>query len=86
MKTRVAVMFGGRSVEHEVAIISGVQAMHHLDKEKYEVLPIYLGKNGEMLYSRDFLDINTFKHGSGFARKGVSPCSLDQGGRRDRFG
>lgn len=62
MKTRVAVMFGGRSVEHEVAIISGVQAMHHLDKEKYEVLPIYLGKNGEMLYSRGFLDINTFKH------------------------
>ncbi|MBP5618645.1 MAG: D-alanine--D-alanine ligase, partial [Clostridia bacterium] len=62
MKTRVAVLFGGRSVEHEVAIISGVQAMRYLDTEKYEVFPVYLGKEGEMLYSKDFQDINAFKH------------------------
>ena len=62
MKTRVAVLFGGRSVEHEVAIISGVQAMRYLDADKYEVFPVYLGKQGEMLYSLDFLDISTFKH------------------------
>ena len=62
MKTRVAVLFGGRSVEHEVAIISGVQAMRYLDTEKYDVFPVYLGKEGEMLYSREFTDINAFKH------------------------
>lgn len=64
MKTRVAVLFGGRSVEHEVAIISGVQAMRYLDADKYEIFPVYLGKEGEMLFSPDFLDINTFKHRS----------------------
>ncbi len=63
-KINLAVVFGGRSVEHEVAIISGVQAMSNLNKEKYNILPIYLGKDGEMLFSRDFLDINTFKSGS----------------------
>jgi len=38
MKINVCVIFGGRSTEHEVAIISANQAMHALDKEKYEVL------------------------------------------------
>ena len=40
MKITVAVFFGCSSVEHEVSIISGVQAMHSLDREKYTVLPI----------------------------------------------
>ena len=35
MKLRLGVIFGGESVEHEVSIISAVQAMKHLDEEKY---------------------------------------------------
>ncbi len=61
MKTRVLVLFGGQSVEHEVAIISAVQAMNYLNTEKYDILPVYITKNGKMLYSKDFLDINVFK-------------------------
>lgn len=61
MKINLAVVFGGKSVEHEVAIISAVQAMNHINKDKYNILPIYISKNGEMLYSQDFLDINIFK-------------------------
>ena len=61
-KINLAVVFGGRSVEHEVAIISGVQAMNNLNKDKYNILPIYLGKDGEVLYSSDFINIDTFKH------------------------
>ena len=61
MKTRVLVLFGGQSVEHEVAIISAVQAMNYLNTEKYEILPVYITKEGKMLYSKDFLDINVFK-------------------------
>ena len=34
MKTRVAVIFGGHSVEHEVSIISGLQALNALNKDK----------------------------------------------------
>ena len=36
MKIRVAVIFGGHSVEHEVSIISGIQAIGSMDKEKYD--------------------------------------------------
>ena len=41
MKLRVGVIFGGESVEHEVSIISAVQAMKSMDSEKYEIIPIY---------------------------------------------
>ncbi len=61
MKTRLMVAFGGRSVEHEVAIISAVQAMNYLDKDKYDILPVYITKDGTMLFSREFLDINVFR-------------------------
>ena len=45
MKTNLAVIFGCRSVEHEVAIISAVQAMNYINREKYEVIPVYITKN-----------------------------------------
>ena len=47
MKIRVGVIFGGESVEHEVSIISAVQAMKSMDSEKYEIIPIYIGKDRE---------------------------------------
>ncbi|MGN0171701.1 MAG: D-alanine--D-alanine ligase family protein [Acutalibacteraceae bacterium] len=46
MKTKVAVLFGGRSVEHEVSIISGLQAYAALDRNKYEPLVLYIAKDG----------------------------------------
>ncbi len=47
MKLNVGVIFGGRSVEHEVSILTAIQAMGHIDKEKYEVIPIYITKDLE---------------------------------------
>ncbi|MBR7070685.1 MAG: D-alanine--D-alanine ligase [Clostridia bacterium] len=54
MKTNIAVFFGCRSVEHEVSIISAVQAMRAIPREKYDVTPVYVTKNGEM-YTGDAL-------------------------------
>ncbi|MBO5210371.1 MAG: D-alanine--D-alanine ligase [Clostridia bacterium] len=54
MKTNVAVFYGCRSVEHEVSIISAVQAMRAINREKYDVTPVYVTKNGEM-YTGDAL-------------------------------
>ena len=48
MKIKVALLFGGNSAEHDISIISALQAGYALDKEKYEVYPIYLANNGEM--------------------------------------
>lgn len=45
MKTKVAVLFGGRSVEHEVSIITGIQAFSALDRTKYEPLVLYITKD-----------------------------------------
>lgn len=52
-KTKIAVMFGGRSTEHEVSIITGIQVMHALDKSKYELIPIYVTKEGEWILGDD---------------------------------
>ncbi len=48
LKIKVGVMFGGKSVEHEVSVISGLQAYMNLDKEKYDPIAIYINKRGEM--------------------------------------
>ncbi len=45
MKIKVGVIFGGETVEHEVSIISAVQAMEHMNTEKYEIIPIYISKD-----------------------------------------
>ena len=41
MKTTVGVFFGGRSTEHEISVISALQAINAFNKEKYEIIPIY---------------------------------------------
>ena len=62
MKTNVAVLFGGNSVEHEVSIISALQAIASMDKEKYNVFPIYITKDSEFYYGPDLNDIKSYKN------------------------
>ena len=61
MKLRIGVIFGGESVEHEVSIISAVQAMKALDAEKYEIIPIYIGKDREWYTGKLLKDIEIYK-------------------------
>ena len=61
MKTNMAVFFGCRSVEHEVSVISAVQAMNAIDRSKYEVIPVYVTKEGEIFTSPLLFDIESFK-------------------------
>ena len=68
MKIRVGVIFGGETVEHEVSIISAIQAMNKMDEEKYEIIPIYITKDrewytGEMLREIDvYQDLGLIKN------------------------
>ncbi len=48
-KTRLAVIFGSRSVEHEISVITAQQIMAAADRDKYEIIPIYITKQGEWL-------------------------------------
>ena len=48
MKIKLGVFFGGKSVEHEVSIITAIQAIENMNKEKYEVIPVYIAKDNKM--------------------------------------
>ena len=45
MKLKIGVIFGGNSLEHELSIITALQAMDNIDADKYEVVPIYITKD-----------------------------------------
>ncbi|MDD6879239.1 MAG: D-alanine--D-alanine ligase [bacterium] len=57
---KLGVIFGGESVEHEVSIISAVQAMNKMDNEKYEVIPIYISKEKDWYTGDALKDIETY--------------------------
>lgn len=61
MKIKLGVFFGGNSVEHEVSIITAIQATENMDKEKYEVIPIYIAKNNKMYCGELVGDIKNYK-------------------------
>lgn len=61
MKIKLGVIFGGVSVEHEVSIISAVQAMNSMDEEKYEIIPIYIDKDRNWYTGKMLLDIEIYK-------------------------
>lgn len=67
MKIKVGVIYGGETVEHEVSIISAIQAINKLDQEKYDIIPIYITKDrqwytGDMLKDIEvYSDLNLIK-------------------------
>lgn len=61
MKTNIGVFFGGRSTEHEISVISASQAMHAIDKEKYDVTPIYISKQGHWYTGNALSDVANYK-------------------------
>ena len=58
---KVGVIFGGESVEHEVSIISAVQAMYKMDTSKYEVIPIYITKDREWYTGEILKEMETYR-------------------------
>ncbi len=62
MKLKVAVLFGGKSTEHEISIISAIQAIGHINKEKYDVIPVYITKNNDYYVGEDIDKIEEYTH------------------------
>lgn len=71
MKLNIAVVFGGKSTEHDISIISALQAIENIDKEKYNVIPIYIDKKGDFYYSNEDILSKTvnFKNQSELVKK-----------------
>ena len=75
-KKQLGVIFGSRTCEHEVSIISGVQLARAADREKYDVWPIYIAKDGRWYTGEKLLDIHTYTPFDPYA-KGLTRVTLD---------
>ena len=60
-RLRVAVLFGSRSVEHEVSIVSAIQAMDAMDPRRYEPIPIFITKEGRWATGPDLRRVQAYK-------------------------
>ena len=60
MKTKVGVFFGGRSTEHEISVISANQAMAAMSREKYDIIPVYITKEGKWYTGDALTDVANF--------------------------
>lgn len=62
MKTNIGVFFGGRSTEHEISVISASQAMHAVNRDKYDVTPIYITKDGRWFTGNALFEVKNYKN------------------------
>ena len=62
MKENLAVIFGGVSCEHDISIISAIQAIKNIDTNFYNIIPIYITKSGVMLTGKKLIELSTFSN------------------------
>ena len=62
MKIKIGVFFGGNSVEHEVSVITALQAIENIDRNKYDIVPIYITKENKMYCGNFIGDITQYKN------------------------
>ena len=81
MKLKIAVLFGGKSTEHEISIISAIQAIGYINREKYEVIPVYITKNNDF-YVGEFIDkIEEYTHIPQLLQKSTKVIFVKDGDR-----
>jgi len=61
-KTKVVVLFGSRSVEHEVSVVTAMQVFENIDKGKYEVVALYVDKQGRMWSGEKLKQLTSYKN------------------------
>ncbi|MCS7072670.1 MAG: hypothetical protein NZM00_14280, partial [Anaerolinea sp.] len=75
-KTVIGVIFGGRSVEHDVSVVTGHQVMRALPRERYDIIPVYIDRDGRWYTGTPLLDLKQFQHDDIRRAPGVIPCTL----------
>ena len=61
MKTNIGVFFGGRSTEHEISIISANQAINAINRDKYNITPVYITKDGKWYTGDALLNLTAYR-------------------------
>ncbi|MBR3751359.1 MAG: D-alanine--D-alanine ligase [Clostridia bacterium] len=54
---KVAVFFGGKTVEHDVSVVTALQLMENLDKTKYDIIPIYITRQGDWFTGKKLMSV-----------------------------
>ncbi|MBO5737480.1 MAG: hypothetical protein J6S04_06695, partial [Clostridia bacterium] len=60
---KVAVVFGGRSCENEISVLTGIFALNVLDRESYQLLPVYIHTDGGFYTSPKMISVDVFRDG-----------------------
>ncbi len=81
MKLKVAVLFGGKSTEHEISIISAIQAIGYINKEKYDVIPVYITKNNDFYVGDAVGNIEEYTHIPELLKKSTQVIWVKEGDR-----
>ncbi len=81
MSLKVAVIFGGKSTEHEISIISAIQAIRSINKDKYEVIPVYMTKNNDYYVGEDIDKIEEYTHIPELLKKSTQVIWVKEGDR-----
>ncbi len=71
MKTNIGVFFGGRSTEHEISVISASQAMAAIDRDVYDVTPVYITKEGRWFTGEALTEVSNYRE----PKKLLQQCS-----------
>jgi D-alanine-D-alanine ligase len=80
MGIRVGLFFGGRSVEHEVSIISALQALNALDKTKYDCVPVYITREDALYAGEDIGRIEAYRNIPELLKKSQRVLCVPRGG------
>ena len=81
MRSTVAMLFGGKSVEHEVSVITGIQALLSMDTDKYDVIPVYMTKKNEMYIGDSIGDIEAYKDIPALLNKSQRVVMMNEDGK-----
>ncbi len=79
MSLKVAVIYGSRTCEHDVSIVSALQAMDNLDKNEYEIVPVYIARDGQWYTGRLLRNITFYSAFRPELVTHVAPVMSDDG-------
>ena len=81
MKIRVGLFFGGKSVEHEVSIISAIQAFNAFNRDKYDVIPVYITKSNEFYAGEAVGKIEEYRNIPALIKKSTRVIMINEGSK-----
>lgn len=81
MKIQVGLFFGGPSVEHEVSVITALQAYYAFEDERYEIIPIYITKDSRMFVGESIGDIEAYRNIPALLDKSIQITLVREEGR-----